>query len=137
MLYAISKGFVEGYLDGQESVVYLVSTAESVQKAGLPFVFTDGHGIMAITEFFHDLKDLKNIDWDIMKETYWNDTDEDPDRKRRRQAEFLVHKFFPWNLLIGIGVYSAKKESQAEKMIAGINHIPLIKTKRNWYYKER
>ena len=92
MLYVISKGKVEGYIEGQESVVYLVSTTETVQKSGLPFVFTDGHGIMAITEFFHDLKELKNVDWDIMKEKYWYDTDDDPDRKRRRHRLRIYSK---------------------------------------------
>jgi len=27
-----------------------------------------------------------------MKDVYWNDSFEDGDRKRRRQAEFLVHQ---------------------------------------------
>ena len=52
---------------------------------------------MRFTDFFDDLKDLDKIDWDLMQSRYWNDTNDDPDRKRRRQAEFLVHEFFPWS----------------------------------------
>jgi hypothetical protein len=32
-----------------------------------------------------------------MEAWYWNDTPDDPDRKRRRQAEFLVHGALPWD----------------------------------------
>ena len=51
------------------------------------------------TDFFDRLDDLDKVDWKIMKSKYWNDTDEDPDRKRRRRAEYLVHQLFPWHCL--------------------------------------
>lgn len=38
-----------------------------------------------------DLSDLDKIDWDVMGSDYWNDTNEDMNRKARRQAEFLVY----------------------------------------------
>ncbi|UTW68357.1 DUF4433 domain-containing protein [Anaerobacillus sp. HL2] len=44
------------------------------------------------------------MDWDVMESKYWFDTDDDPDRKRRRQAEFLVLRHFPLELVLGIGV---------------------------------
>ena len=108
MLYAIAGGFVEGHDEGQESVIYLVSSAEAVDTAGLQWVFTEGHAEIAYTDFFDDLRHLSKVDWDLMKAKYWRDTDEDPDRKRRRQAEFLVHQLFPWNIVECIGVYNAK-----------------------------
>ena len=48
MLYRIWKGTVpcEG---GQRSVVYLVSSVEKLQELHIPFVFSDGHGLSAIT----------------------------------------------------------------------------------------
>ena len=88
MLYVISRGGVEGYTDGQEPVIHLRSTAEAVKKAGLSWVFTEGHADMGYTDFFDDLKDLDKIDWDLMQARYWHDTNNDPDRTRRRQAEF-------------------------------------------------
>ena len=47
------------------------------------------------TDFFDRLDDLDKVDWKIMKSKYWNDTDEGLDRKRRHQAEYLVHQLFP------------------------------------------
>ncbi|MBD3884903.1 DUF4433 domain-containing protein [Phormidium tenue FACHB-886] len=50
MLYAIHQGNVPTHSDGQEGVIYLGSTVETVQQANLSFVFTDGHGIMGKLE---------------------------------------------------------------------------------------
>jgi hypothetical protein len=63
MLYAIHQGNVPTYLEGQEGVIYLVSTVEAVQQANLSFAFTDGHGIMALTQFFDHPADLNQVDW--------------------------------------------------------------------------
>ncbi len=36
MLYSIHGGYVEGYSDGQRSVIHLVSSAEAVSATGVP-----------------------------------------------------------------------------------------------------
>ncbi len=89
-------------------VIHLVSSAEAVYASNQPSVFTNGHAIMTLSEFFTNLADLKEIDWDVMASRYWNDTQAHPGRKRRRQAEFLVYKFFPWSLVTEIGVLNRK-----------------------------
>ena len=133
MLYVISRGGVEGYAEGQVPVVYLCSTVEGVNKAGLRWVFTEGHADMGYTDFFDDLKDLDKVDWPLMQETYWNDTNDDPDRKRRRQAEFLVHKFLPWNMVSQIGVYDRSIAERVSELLKGDK--PEIRIQRDWYYK--
>jgi hypothetical protein len=132
MLFAINSGGVEGYKDGEKPVVYLRSTVEAVQIAGLRWVFTEGHADMNFTDFFDDLKDLDKVDWPLMRAKYWNDTNDDPDRKRRRQAEFLVHKFFPWELISYIGVYDRSIAETVGGIIEGGN--PSIGIERGWYY---
>jgi len=70
MLYTIERGNVERFAGGQQSIVHLVSTAQSVQEAGLGFVFTDGYGIMDFTEFYDDLAQLDEVDWPLMNSHY-------------------------------------------------------------------
>ena len=132
MLYAIQGGMVEGYAEGQKPVIYLRSTIEAVTEAGLRWVFTEGHADMLFTDFFDDLKDLDKVDWALMQARYWHDTNDDPDRKRRRQAEFLVHEFFPWELVSYIGVYDRSIAEQAGGIIKGGG--PEVGIELGWYY---
>ena len=75
MLYAISNGQVPGYEEGQEPLVYLVSTAQAVEEAGLSFAFTDGHAIMRLSEQYFDLSNLDKLSWGVINGTYWFDSD--------------------------------------------------------------
>lgn len=134
MLYTISRGNVAGFSGGQDSVVHIVSNAQTVRDAGLRFVFTDGHGIMAFTDFFAELADLDKVDWGIMATDYWADTDEDMDRKRRRQAEFLVHERFPVQLIQEIGVISQAKKNETEAVLAEFGLTIPVVIRPGWYY---
>jgi hypothetical protein len=134
MLYVINRGGVEGYKDGQRPVLHLVSSAESVQAARLPFVFTDGHAEMHISRFFTNLRDLEQVDWDIMQSRYWADTVEDGDRTRRRQAEFLVWQFFPLDLVETIGVINHNVARQVSALLEPLGQQPDIQITSAWYY---
>jgi ssDNA thymidine ADP-ribosyltransferase, DarT len=134
MLHSNHQGKVKGYHHGQKSIVHLVSQAQSIQQASCRFVFTDGHGTMRLTQFFDDLKDLDKIDWDVMRAKYWNNCDEDMDRSRRRQAEFLVHQFLPWDLITQIGVINSEMKIQVEQILQGSPHRPTVAIRRAWYY---
>jgi hypothetical protein len=132
MLFAISRGQIENFTEGQTPIVYLCSSVEAVEKAGLSWVFTEGHADMRFTDFFDDLKYLDKVDWSLMSKTYWHDTNEDPDRKRRRQAEFLVHDFFPWVLVSYVGVYDRSIAEKVSEIIKGGS--PEVGVQRGWYY---
>ncbi|MBW1716435.1 MAG: DUF4433 domain-containing protein [Deltaproteobacteria bacterium] len=134
MLYAIHAGYVEGYEQGQAPLIHLVTTAQAVNNSGSEWVFADGHATMTVTEFFDDLDDLDQVDWEVMESRYWNDTPTLPDRKRRRQAEFLVKDFCPWELFSEIGVINSKIESRVKRMVENSRHQPVVQIHRDWYY---
>jgi hypothetical protein len=134
MLYTIHKGNVESYREGQAPVIHLVCAAEAIEAAKICFVFTDGHAVMGYTDYFDELQDLAAIDWEIMEAKYWADTDEDGDRKRRRQAEFLIHQFCPWTLIEEIGVISHDIKGKVEEMLGNERHCPPVKVCSDWYY---
>ncbi|MDT9273940.1 MAG: DUF4433 domain-containing protein [Limnospira sp. PMC 737.11] len=134
MLYAISRGNVQGYEQGQSPVIHLVATAEDIAAASLPFAFTDGHAIVRYSEFYDNLDSLNAIDWEIMNARYWADTPEDGDRKRRRQAEFLVYEFFPWTLVREIGVIDAGRKAEVEEILQNFTISTPVKVFREWYY---
>jgi ssDNA thymidine ADP-ribosyltransferase, DarT len=134
MLFTIHKGNVEQYKGGQTPILHLVSSSSAVRNAQLPFTFTEGHAEMGYSDFFSDLDDLDKIDWGVMRAVYWNDTDEDGDRKRKRQAEFLIHQFFPWNLIERIGVVDNDTRQAVEAILANREHRPTVTVRRDWYY---
>jgi hypothetical protein len=117
MLYQLHTGWVEDYDEGQEPLIYAVSMVETIVQAGLEFVFSDGHGIAAFTQWFDNLNDLDKVDWDMVYADYWKDIVEDMDRQRRKQAEFLVHRFCPWGVVNRIGVLNDAVKERVERIL--------------------
>jgi ssDNA thymidine ADP-ribosyltransferase, DarT len=134
MLYAIQRGNVAGYTEGQTPILHLVVSAEAVAASGHPFVFTDGHAIMAFTHFFNNLNQIDQVDWEIMQARFWADTQEDNDRLRRRQAEFLVHQIVPWPLVQEIGVLYKEVAVAVKNLLKGQAHQPTVALRPEWYY---
>jgi|TARA_B100001964_G_scaffold240356_1_gene309935 hypothetical protein len=134
MLFAIHKGAVEDYRESQREILHLVSSIDAVQPGGSPWCFTDGHAEM-LSSFSDDLEDLDEyVDWPIMRAHYWADTADDNDRKRRRQAEFLVHRFFPWAAISEIGVVDDEMAMTVSDQLDGSANIPAVNIQRSWYY---
>lgn len=136
MLLQLKTGQVRDYNEGQEPLIYLVSTAQSVQDAAEGFVFSDGHGIAAYTNWYEDLKDLDKVDWDTVKLKYWGSTVEDMDRQRRKQAEFLVYKFCDWALINEIVVLNDKMKTIVEGVLNEFQaeHRRVVRVRPGWYY---
>jgi hypothetical protein len=134
MLLAIHTGFVQGYDGTQEDILHLVSSAERIRDAGLSYVFTDGHAPMALSKYFDDLADLDKVDWSVMPLTWWNDTPEHPDRKRKRQAEFLVKRFVPFECFTAIGVCTKGTADATRAELVDCNGAPVVSVHRDWYY---
>ncbi|MBI5325555.1 MAG: DUF4433 domain-containing protein [Ignavibacteriae bacterium] len=134
MLYEIQKGFKVPMVNPHD-IIYIVTTIKRIKEEGCKYIFTDGHAAAISSQFFNVDDDLKNIDWNVINGQYWFDTTEDPDRKRRKQAEFLVYLQVPLNAIIGIGVFNNKKKNDVEALLQNynINDI-IVKVKEDYYY---
>jgi hypothetical protein len=136
MLLQLKTGHVPGYTEGQEPLVYLRTTVQAVAQAGCPYVFTDGHGLAKFTSWFDDLAQLDAVDWPLVRDRFWADSLEDNDRKRRKQAEFLVWQGLDWDLLDGIGVFSSGMQQRVQGIIGSCpdrKQVPVLVT-RGLYY---
>jgi len=89
---------------------------------------------MRFSEFFDHPRDLEKLDWGTILSNDWRDTPEDGDRKRRKQAEFLVHRFFPWHLITEIGVIDDKVAGRVTELLEGATHKPPVNVHKLWYY---
>jgi hypothetical protein len=133
MLFVNHKGGVAANPNGQNEIVHLVLDVDEL-IAQSSFVITDGHAATPLTTQFDGIAGLQEIDWPIMEERYWSDTDEDGDRKRRRQAEFLVHDSVPFSAVRLIGVIDADIEARVESALQDAVESPSIRIRRDWYY---
>lgn len=136
MMFQLKTGQIPGYSDGQEPLIYLVTTAQAVRDAGVGYAFSDGHGIAAFTNWFDDLADLDKVDWGMVEQRYWSDNVDDPDRQRRKQAEFLVHRSCDWELIREIAVINATMKARVEAIFvhsAESLRRPVV-VRNDWYY---
>ncbi|MBC8064916.1 MAG: DUF4433 domain-containing protein [Chlorobia bacterium] len=118
----------------QDQIIHLRIDVERVVAAGLPFAFSDGHGIMAVSKFYDCLDDLGNIDWETVDSRYWHDTIEQPDRKRRKQAEFLIYKRLPLEYIQEIGTRTARIASDVQFALANERIQTPVRHRPEWYY---
>jgi hypothetical protein len=133
MLYTINRGNVpcDG---GQDALVHLISTVQKVSEAGLGFAFSDGHGIMAYSNFYDDLTRLDQLDWEVIASKNWADTTEDGDRKRRKQAEFLVLDRLPLQLLSAVVVRTPERRNEVETLLKRHELDLKVAVNPAWYY---
>jgi hypothetical protein len=137
MLLQLKTGRVPEYNEGQEPLVYLLTSAQAITQLKIGFVFSDGHGIAFNTHWYDDLKDLDRVDWNMVYQRYWAaDYEKDMDRQRRKQAEFLVHQQCDWSLIHEIGVLNDDMKLKVEQILTrfpSTMNRPVI-VRPQWYY---
>ena len=136
MLYRLHTKWETDYNEGQQPLIYLVSTVQTVHEAAMDYVFSDGHGIAQFTQWFDNPSDLDKVDWVTVYARYWKDDIEDMDRQRRKQAEFLIHGFCPWSLIMEIGTLNHKIKHAVEEIMGKFPQKLRrpVRIKREWYY---
>ena len=133
MLYSIARRNSKTYGGGQKPVLHLITTVEAVARAGLSYVFTDRHAYVHTRQIYDDLTRLDQLDWDTIRSEKWANTESDPDRRERKMAEFLVHRFVPWTHIQGIGVFSQSYKEDAETVLKRFEVNTRVEIKQNWY----
>lgn len=136
MLGAIKQRNIDDPSVAQRDIVYLVSSTETINDTDLTWCFTDGHGIEGLTDFYEDLADLSKVDWDAVRTWRWGGRWllQNPDVKRKKQSEFLVHARFPWTLIQHVGVMDGDMAAVVRGIIKRAQHQPPVAIERTWYY---
>ena len=125
----------ERYPDGDRPLVYLATTVGAVLDAGLAWVASDGNAA-TLTTHFSDVPDEVDamVDWPLMKAAMWRNSDDDPDRQRRRMAEFLVHGWVPLPIVKAVAAYSDTYADRARAALAGHALADHVVVRQGWYY---
>jgi hypothetical protein len=69
-----------------------------------------------------------------MKQRYWFDTAEYPDRKERRMAECLVHQVVPWEAFTDVVLKSEAVAAPVRQFLAQGGHSPRVSVRPEWYF---
>ncbi len=129
MLYVVQNGgnFVEQATPPKD-IVYLVCSVDHFIRAGYTYYFSDGHATDRYTTFYDKTRidELPNlIDWDAVTTLYWGGQD-NLDKKRKKQAEFLVLGDIPPEYIIGFGCYNEEAKKELLSMGVGKGMIKVI-----------
>jgi hypothetical protein len=136
MLYLINAGGVSSFSGDSHDIVYLMSTIEQLQAAGLSLVFTDRNAVLELAQHSAQVEDLDTlVDWKLMGATYWANTDDDPDRKERRMAECLAHRAVPWSAFARIAVFDEARRIRVRQILDSVAiDSPPIDVRPEFYF---
>lgn len=136
MLYLIYRANHHelAYKGGQMPIIHLESDLYTVidwaEANGHRWAFSLSNAAASYTQFRADRSQLGEIDWAAVAANEWSRSD----IKEAKQAEFLVHNYFPWELVSRIGVISPQIGNQVVRAISQASHKPVIEVMRDWYY---
>ncbi len=136
MLYVIHRANNAGlaYRGGQQPIVHLeVDLHQAVAwaaKNGHRWAISLSNAGARYAEFRTEVSDLSALNWDAIQARDFSQQDV----QEAKQAEFLIERKLPWDLVERIGVYSSAIVQSVSDAIAGAAHRPRIEIRRDWYY---
>lgn len=134
MLYLIYQGNHPDleYRGGQGPIIHLESdlrqTIDWAEAQGQRWAFTLGNAGSRYFEDRSDLSQLSEIDWNAVVARNWGGC------KEGKQAEFLIERQFPWELISRVGVLSRTVNDQVLTSLQAVAHKPVVEIRPEWYY---
>ena len=134
MLYVISQANHPelAFRGGQGLIVHLEAdlrrTVTWAEKHQQRWAFTSSNAGSTFFEDYSDLAQLDEIDWNAVRATDWRQC------KEGKQAEFLVERQFPWEMVARIGVLSRRVYQLTSTALAAATYKPPVEIRPEWYY---
>jgi hypothetical protein len=136
MLYILHMGNKPEltYHGGQGPILHLradlMATVRWADQNEVRWAFSDSNAGGRLAKFFKSISDLDKINWAAVEATDFRPMQV----KEGKQAEFLVYKSLPWELIECIGVKDADIERQVNDILWDARHKPLVTVEPSWYY---
>jgi hypothetical protein len=126
------------YHGGQDPILHLEAdlkaTVDWAAANGRRWAFTLSNAGAVYFEDRRDLAQLGEIDWGAVNATTWSGRGVDPSVKEGKQAEFLVERSVPWELISRIGVRTPAGLVQVQQILQDAVHQPTVQVVPSWYY---
>lgn len=136
MLYVIHRAnHAElAYRGGQNPILHmeadLYDVVRWVEVNGGQWAFSLSNAGSYYAQFRSGIDELDQLDWCAIQATDFSA----PSVKEGKQAEFLIHHNFPFELVERIGVGSAAVRAQASVLLAGSRYEPVVEVIPTWYF---
>lgn len=136
MLYVIHVGNHPelAYRGGQEPIIHLEADLRDVvawaNGAGRRWAFSLSNAGAKYAEFRNSLAQLTEVNWSAVASMDFRSAEV----KEGKQAEFLLHEWFPWSLVSRVGVRSQAVRQQALQAMVEGQHCPPVHVLSHWYY---
>lgn len=122
------------YRGGQVPIVHLEADLHEVirwaEANGRRWAFSLSNAGARYAEFRRRVEELDQLDWDAIGNRDFRDARV----KEGKQAEFLLHEHFPFDLVSRIGVRSVDVQARAAAALAAVARRPPIEVRLEWYY---
>jgi hypothetical protein len=136
MLYILHRGNHPDvkYTEGQQPIIHLEADLRAVVKWAddnkRRWAFSDRNAGTRYAVFFNAIESLQSLNWEAIESNQWSN----PAIREAKQAEFLVHTSFPWQLVERVAVCNRRILKQVQQAIEGATHRPVAAVKPGWYY---
>ena len=134
MLFNLRTGWNGMTRRTPQELVFFVASLRTLDRCGIPFVFSDRHAFMQWAKFWTSLDHLDNLPW-----TYWQERDfkQDPDhpeKKERYQAEALVHRHLRSEYIDAIVCGDEDARARVDGMVRHGDCRMEIVCRRSWFF---
>ena len=121
------------YRGGQKPIVHLEADLHTVvslaDEGDEPWAFSLSNAGAYYTEFRSDVAQLDQLDWGAIAATDFSSSEV----KECKQAEFLVHDWFPFELVERVGVQTREVSRQVASAI-GSGQSCVVEVRPDWYF---
>jgi len=138
MLYLMYRGNHPelDYSGGQEPILHLeIDLYEAIswaKESGTRWALSFSNAGAYHAEFGCVKEDLSRLDWEAINATDFRDSD----IREKKQAEFLVYGYFPFELVSRIGVFDSSMRWKVADILSKhkIKPAPQVSVMKAWYY---
>ncbi len=116
-------------------LVHLVTSLPALESHGARFVFTDRHAFLAAARFFDQVQDLDKVDWPLLQARDFKRSVNDPEKMERYQAEALVHRHVPIDVVSHIVCVRAAEEATLAAEVRRRSLSIKVACKPGWFFE--
>ncbi|WP_428261548.1 type II toxin-antitoxin system toxin DNA ADP-ribosyl transferase DarT [Haliangium sp.] len=136
MLYVIHRADHQdlAYRGGQEPVIHLSAPLDDVldwaEQHGRRWAFSHTNASTRHAHFSSRRDRLQRLDWRAIAQRDFRL----PHVREAKQAELLVHDFFPLALVDEVGAMTEPVATRVQDALALSRHRPQVRIRRQWYH---